>query len=466
MVVYHLVIENGGIKYHCDYCKRDITDTVRVRCAECGDFDLCVECFSKGVEVGTHKNQHSYRLLDKYAFPILDADWGADEEWLLMEAIETYGMGNWADIADHVGTKTLEECADHYVKHYIDSPDYPLPKQVKLDEEKVTKARKERQSSPPKSNLPVIPPFKPKVMPSHPSNHEVQGFMPGRLEFDYEPENEAENSVKDLVFNEEDLPQDVDLKLALLEIYNSKLDIREIRKKFIFDRNLTQFKQLQATERKRSKEEKDLYQQTRVYSPLMTSADYESFVQGLLLERQLRVRIAQLQEYRRMGITSFVAADEYEVQKKHRLNSMYAKSPFVGSDRIFAKNQQHRMSTGDAVSTPSGGKTHSPKKNMAAGSSVSGAGGVATEGPKYVPVPLDLSGCEAVDQLTASEQAICSTLRLLPRAYLAIKQTLLKEAERRGGLKRREARTLVRIDVNKLGKVYDFFVSKGWLKQC
>jgi hypothetical protein len=40
---------------------------------------------------------------DRYANPLLCPDWGADEEWLLMEAIELFGLGNWADIADHVG---------------------------------------------------------------------------------------------------------------------------------------------------------------------------------------------------------------------------------------------------------------------------------------------------------------------------------------------------------------------------
>ena len=44
-----------------------------------------------------------------------------------MEAIDTVGLGNWADISDYVGTKTLEECRDHYVKFYLESPNYPLP---------------------------------------------------------------------------------------------------------------------------------------------------------------------------------------------------------------------------------------------------------------------------------------------------------------------------------------------------
>jgi hypothetical protein len=36
---------------------------VRVRCAECTDFDLCLECFSYGVEVAPHVRTHKYRIV-------------------------------------------------------------------------------------------------------------------------------------------------------------------------------------------------------------------------------------------------------------------------------------------------------------------------------------------------------------------------------------------------------------------
>ncbi len=34
----------------------------------------------------------------------------ADEEVLLLEAIDMAGFGNWTAVADHVGTKTKDEC--------------------------------------------------------------------------------------------------------------------------------------------------------------------------------------------------------------------------------------------------------------------------------------------------------------------------------------------------------------------
>lgn len=90
----------------------------------------------------------------------------------------------------------------------------------------------------------VIPPLKAKVMPSHPANHIIHGYMPGRKEFEMEAENEAEVPIKDMVFNEDDSPTEVDLKVTMLEIYCSKLDRREERKHFIFDRDLIDFKRV------------------------------------------------------------------------------------------------------------------------------------------------------------------------------------------------------------------------------
>lgn len=153
--------------YHCNYCQKDISNTPRIKCAICPDFDLCLECFSVGVEINPHKNDHDYRVVDNLSFPIFHPDWGvsacgfyhalnvvtvipcqsaqfmsiafcsmfhapcspacphpctatciheppfaqADEELLLLDAIDIYGMGNWAAVAEHVGpSKTPEQC--------------------------------------------------------------------------------------------------------------------------------------------------------------------------------------------------------------------------------------------------------------------------------------------------------------------------------------------------------------------
>lgn len=74
------------------------------------------------------------------------------------------------------------------------------------------------------------------------------------------------------------------------------------------------------TEKKRPKEEKELHQKARPFARIQTAADYDSFVEGLLTESRLRQRIAQLQEYRRLGITTMKEATEYEKDKINRVS--------------------------------------------------------------------------------------------------------------------------------------------------
>ena len=68
--------------------------------------------------------------------------------------------------------------------------------------------------------------------------------MPARHEFETEFENEAEQSIKDIEFHEDDTELEVKLKLCLLDNYNLILDRREERKKFIFSNDFLEFKKV------------------------------------------------------------------------------------------------------------------------------------------------------------------------------------------------------------------------------
>eukprot|EP00850_Spirogloea_muscicola_P005850 SM000027S09631 [mRNA] locus=s27:409752:414077:+ [translate_table: standard] len=113
--------------YHCNYCQKDVSGTVRIKCAKCPDFDLCLECFSVGAELSPHKASHPYRVMDNLNFSLLHPDWAADEEILLLEAVEMFGLGNWAEVSEHVGTKGKVQCQEHFTATYMDSPCSPLP---------------------------------------------------------------------------------------------------------------------------------------------------------------------------------------------------------------------------------------------------------------------------------------------------------------------------------------------------
>lgn len=54
--------------------------------------------------------------------------WTVSRELLLISACQSFGLGNWADIAEHIGSyRTKEEVEEHYLSTYIYSPNFPLP---------------------------------------------------------------------------------------------------------------------------------------------------------------------------------------------------------------------------------------------------------------------------------------------------------------------------------------------------
>lgn len=61
--------------------------------------------------VAERQEQHSY--------PIFRPDWGADEELLLISGLMKDGLGNWAEAAVHIGTRTKEDCERHYLDVYL-----------------------------------------------------------------------------------------------------------------------------------------------------------------------------------------------------------------------------------------------------------------------------------------------------------------------------------------------------------
>ncbi|KAJ2414606.1 hypothetical protein GGI10_002275 [Coemansia sp. RSA 2530] len=81
--------------------------------------------------------------------------------------------------------------------------------------------------------------------------------------------------------------------------------------------------------------------------------------------------------------------------------------------------------------------------------------------------PIDVSNKPMADKLAPAECHCCSVLRISPEQYLAIKFSLLREGRSRmpGTFKKRDAQRLCRIDVNKTSKIYEWFVTLGWLPE-
>ncbi|OAA38838.1 transcriptional adaptor-like protein [Metarhizium rileyi] len=507
----------GGVKYVCDVCSSDITSTVRIRCADqaCSDFDLCVSCFAKGESRNNHDPAtHEFRVIEQNSFPIFEREWGADEELLLLEGAEIYGLGSWADIADHIGGfREKDEVRNHYLETYVNSPNFPLPKRCRPHDCELAnevpredfQAQKKRRIEERREKSKSAPALQPKTKPtaSVPSCHEIQGFMPGRLEFETEYANEAEEAVQHMQFDPGDgmnprtgeLEPEMELKLTVMDIYNCRLTQRVDRKKVVFEHDLLEYRENTKTEKKRSKDEKDMLQKAKPFARIMNHKDFEDFNQGIIDEQNLRQAIAQLQEWRGLKIGDLRSGEKYETEKAARIqkavpmgsmdrerlaSSQRSKQQAVpdppsGASLLVAPELAIRPSQtdGETVDGDSKPLTHGLTNGVNGVDGINGGiNGHVSARAKYVPQaisgvqPLHLNQDTAADLhlLTPDEAKLCEIIRLQPKPYLMIKEQILKEALKTNGtLKKKQAKEICRLDSQKGARLFDFFINAGWL---
>ncbi|KAJ5666931.1 Transcriptional adapter 2 [Penicillium macrosclerotiorum] len=526
----------AGTKFHCDVCSVDVTSTVRISCAHpvCHEYDLCVPCFAAGESSKNHDpSSHPFQVIEQNSVPIFQEDWGADEELLLLEGAEIYGLGSWADIADHIGGyRTKDEVRDHYIETYINSSNFPLPDRADPEDRSLQDAiskeefqtRKKRRIEERKEATKAAPPTTPKQKPtaSVPACHEVQGYMPGRLEFETEFLNDAEEAVQHMAFEpgagigpNGEIDAEAELKMTVVDIYNSRLTARTERKKILFQHNLLEYRKNTALEKKRSKEERDLLNKAKPLARMMNQKDFEDLNKGLEYEHNLRLAISQLQEWRQMGIGDLKASEKYEQDKQSRAQRMIPQGSF---DRFAsARPKQAQLPEGPSAATQlttpelplrlqQAANPHKqpepaeiPLNDFDRMFAVNGDGAPPQPAKtKFVVQPLsgvpawklDDEGAADLHLLTREEAEVCNMLRLMPKPYLVVKETLLKEAMKQGGnLKKKDARTickvrfahlviqtfsllnlinisLYQIESNKASRIYDFMVHSGWINKA
>lgn len=66
-------------------------------------------------------------------------------------------------------------------------------------------------------------------------------------------------------------------------------------------------------------------------------------------------------------------------------------------------------------------------------------------------------------KLSDKEKEICKNARLVPASYFTLRDILVAEQKRYGHVKLQTARRLLKIDVNKTRKLYDFLIEEGFI---
>ncbi len=478
---------------------------MRIRCANdaCTDYDLCVPCFKDGAKSNNHDPAtHEFFVIEQHSIPIFDKDWGADEEACLLEGAEVYGLGSWADIADHIGGyRNKDEVKDHYIKTYIESPNFPLPANAdpgdkRLSEEiprDIFQARKKRRVEERREEAKSAPPATPKQKPtaSVPACHEVQGYMPGRLEFETEFANEAEEAVQHMQFDPGDglnprtgeVEPEMEFKMVVMDIYNSRLTARADRKKVIFEHNLLDYKKAVALDKKKTKDEIALANKAKPFARMMNHADFEAFTSSLEYEHNLRQAVAQLQDWRRMRIGDLKTGEKYEQEKQTRAarpppTGAFDRQAGIRPEKKADKDANQKATMTLELTAPELPERlkPAPPTPVSALSTNALTNGTHAKGPltngtpnttlpppaqpekktRYAVAPMSgtaslklSSGNENsadLHLLTKEEAELCSVIRVQPKPYLVMKEAILREAMKNGGsLKRKFVKELCKV---------------------
>ncbi|XP_027932093.1 transcriptional adapter ADA2b-like isoform X2 [Vigna unguiculata] len=504
--------------YHCNYCNKDISGRIRIKCAVCQDFDLCIECFSVGAEVTPHKSNHPYRVMDNLSFPLICPDWNADEEILLLEAIEMYGFGNWNEVAEYVGTKSKSQCIDHYNVVYMNSPCFPLPDlshvMGKSRDElfamvKGHEAKKEFSLTA-ELMLKEEAPFSDVVSYEETKKVEINNLEISRLTSggkscsstvknssylsqsndDVKVEGESRSigekkpklSGEDMLsitelsgysFKREEFDveydNDAEQVLADMEFKNTdteaehqmKLHVLHIYSKRLNERKRRKHFVLEREllypdpfEKSLLPEELQICQHYKVFMRFHSKEQHQDFLKNIIEELRLVRRIQDLQEARIAGCVT--AGDGYRFIEQKRTKEAESSSCKESGQIGTSANTLQRPNNlkGELDSSPRG-----LQKGTAALFADSAIQAITKSLEEW-----DISGFAGAEFLSESEIKLCNEIRILPSHYLNMKQTISLEISKGSVTKKSDAHKLFKVEPSKVDRVYDMLVKKGVLQ--
>ncbi|KAK4885225.1 hypothetical protein RN001_001496 [Aquatica leii] len=300
-------------KINCTYCQEEING-LRIQCCICVDFDVCLQCFASGAEIGPHRNDHSYKFVDHCAVSIFGGrgSWTGREELQLLEAIEICGFGNWEFVSKQIETRSPDEVRDEYISRYLDG------NIGKATWAEIANRRPIITDQTPDDRGPLSPTVTARLPPLDVTPEEARqlGYMSHRDDYDREYDMASEQLVTSLQLNVlEDSNTEIALKLAQVDMYTRRLRERARRKRVVRDYQLVaKFFSNQRKEVKKllTKEQKELRDRMRVFSQFLTAGEHERLIASIERERELRFRISELLRYRSLGLTTQEEAIHYE----------------------------------------------------------------------------------------------------------------------------------------------------------
>ncbi|KAG2570335.1 SWI/SNF complex subunit SWI3D-like isoform X1 [Panicum virgatum] len=105
----------SSVEYHCNSCSVDCSRK-RYHCRTQVDFDLCSDCYNEG-KFDEGMSKADFILMEYAEVPgSSGSNWTDQETLLLLEALEIFKGKEWDEIAEHVATKTKEQCMLYFLQ--------------------------------------------------------------------------------------------------------------------------------------------------------------------------------------------------------------------------------------------------------------------------------------------------------------------------------------------------------------
>uniref|UniRef100_A0A674NSK9 Transcriptional adapter 2-alpha n=1 Tax=Takifugu rubripes TaxID=31033 RepID=A0A674NSK9_TAKRU len=345
----------------------------------------------------------------------------SDHRYEIMQIVMTsnFILLSWQDVAYQMRTKTKEECESHYMKNFINNP---------LFSSTLLSLRKTKDSHFAEGAVP----FRPCDDPPRPTfdsvmSRDMAGYMPARADFMEEFDNYAEWDLKDIDFVDDD--SDILRALKLSVSGGFLFHIFSCYDCFCLSRFL-----LPVLERCYPKEVQELYEAMRRFARVAGPMEHDKFIEShacyclFLFSARVYERVKRMREDERRKRTMLCDV-------LHYINDGRACQQWLSKQAAI-----------DAGITPA-------------------VTTITPSGRRSAP-PLNLTGLPGTEKLNEREKELCQVVRLVPGAYLEYKQALLNECRRQGGLRLAQARALIKIDVNKTRKIYDFLIKEGHITKA
>ncbi|XP_075540196.1 transcriptional adapter 2A isoform X6 [Dermacentor variabilis] len=240
-----------------------------------------------------------------------------------------------------------------------------------------------------------------------------------------------------------------ELQLAMVSIYQERLRERARRKWLVRKHGLVHPQKTRQSWRRYST---TLGEATTALlgrlMQLLPPNNFEFLCEGLHSEQLLCQQVQLLQESRRAGLTRLDSIALFKQCRRWRVTHRPKHTAFT---ELLAhiKNETstqvwlHKQLVKDASLSPLSSK---------------GLG-------RRTAPPLAIEGMPGYEKLNTQERELCAGLRIVPEMYLHFKALLVNEYEKLGSLRLANARAIIKIDVNKTRKLYDFLLAEGVVKK-